>query len=316
MALFSPYALGATLYMPATRDDIVDVVCGDKIPELRSLVVCLEDAVALIDVDTALLNLRQVLTRIQDRGGRPANGPLLFVRPRDAAMARILNDWPLMAHVDGFVVPKLSLTNLNSWEQAVTNPALALMPTLETPEVFNPGAMVELGQALKASLNERIIALRIGGNDLMGCLGLRRNPAMTLYSTPMGYVIPMLAGVMGAQGFALTAPVFEQLATPDILKHELALDITNGLVGKTAIHPSQVNIIQNALRVSLEDMNSARMILNSVAPAVFKYNDAMCEPATHYKWATHIMERAKWHGVLPAPASIMDASIRLAEAVS
>ncbi|KGS16121.1 hypothetical protein ALP73_03048 [Pseudomonas coronafaciens pv. garcae] len=316
MALFSPYALGATLYMPATRDDIIDVVFGEKIPELRSLVVCLEDAVALIDVETALLNLRQVLTRIQDRGGRPAKGPLLFVRPRDAAMARVLNDWPLMSHVDGFVVPKLSLNSLTSWEQAVTNPALALMPTLETPEVFNPTAMVELGQALKASLYERIIALRIGGNDLMGCLGLRRNPAMTLYSTPMGYVIPMLAGVMGAQGFALTAPVFEQLATPDILQHELALDITHGLVGKTAIHPSQVNIIQNALRVSLEDMNSARMILNSVAPAVFKYNDAMCEPATHYKWATHIMERAKWHGVLPAPASIMDASIRLAEAVS
>ncbi|NAS74284.1 citrate lyase, partial [Pseudomonas syringae pv. actinidiae] len=170
MALFSPYALGATLYMPATRDDIVDVVFGEKIPELRSLVVCLEDAVALIDVDTALLNLRQVLTRIHDRGGRPANGPLLFVRPRDAAMARILNDWPLMAHVDGFVVPKLSLKSLTSWEAAVTNPALALMPTLETPEVFNPTAMVELGQALKASLHERIIALRIGGNDLMGCL--------------------------------------------------------------------------------------------------------------------------------------------------
>ncbi|MEE5113268.1 HpcH/HpaI aldolase/citrate lyase family protein [Pseudomonas alliivorans] len=316
MALFSPYALGATLYMPATRDDILDVVFAEKLPELRSLVVCLEDAVALIDIETALVNLRQVLTRIQDRGGRPASGPLLFVRPRDAAMARILNDWPLMVHVDGFVVPKLSLKTLSSWEQAVTNPVLALMPTLETPEVFNPTAMVELGQALKANLDERIIALRIGGNDLMGCLGLRRNPAMTLYGTPMGYVIPMLAGVMGSQGFALTAPVFEQLATPDILQQELTLDIANGLVGKTAIHPSQVNIIQNALRVSLEDMNSARMILNSVAPAVFKYNDAMCEPATHYKWATHIMERAKWHGVLPAPASIMDASIRLAEAVS
>ncbi|RMQ43613.1 hypothetical protein ALQ04_03034 [Pseudomonas cichorii] len=316
MAIPSPYALGATLYMPATRDDILDVVFGEKIPELRSLVVCLEDAVALIDVDTALLNLRSVLMRIQDRGGRPDNGPLLFVRPRDADMARILNDWPLMAHVDGFVVPKLSLQSLTSWEDAVTNPELALMPTLETPEVFNPTAMVELGQALKANLGERIIALRIGGNDLMGCLGLRRNPAMTLYGTPMGYVIPMLAGVMGSQGFALTAPVFEQLATPDILEQELALDISNGLVGKTAIHPSQINIIQNALRVSLEDMNCARMILNSVAPAVFKYNDAMCEPATHYKWATRIMERAKWHGVLPTPASIVDASIRLAEAVS
>ncbi|AHF69476.1 MULTISPECIES: HpcH/HpaI aldolase/citrate lyase family protein [Pseudomonas] len=316
MAIPSPYALGATLYMPATRDDILDVVFAEKIPELRSLVVCLEDAVALIDVETALVNLRNVLTRIQDRGGRPVNGPLLFVRPRDAAMAKILNDWPLMAHVDGFVVPKLSLQSLASWEDAVTNPELALMPTLETPEVFNPTAMVELGQALKVNLGERIIALRIGGNDLMGCLGLRRNPAMTLYGTPMGYVIPMLSGVMGSQGFALTAPVFEQLATPDIMEQELALDISNGMVGKTAIHPSQVNIIQNAFRVSLEDLNCARMILNSVAPAVFKYNDAMCEPATHYKWATHIMERAKWHGVLPTPASIVDASIRLAEAVS
>ena len=316
MAILSPYALGATLYMPATRDDILDVVFAEKLPELRSLVVCLEDAVALIDVETALANLRDVLTRIHDRGGRPAHGPLLFVRPRDAEMARILNDWPLMAHVDGFVVPKLSLSSLHNWETAVTNPALALMPTLETPDVFNPTAMVELGQALKANLDERIIALRIGGNDLMGCLGLRRNPSMTLYGTPMGYVIPMLAGVMGAQGFALTAPVFEQLATPEILEQELTLDIANGLVGKTAIHPSQIGIIQNALRVSLEDMNAARMILNSVAPAVFKYNDAMCEPATHYKWATHIMERAKWHGVLPTPASIVDASIRLAEAVN
>lgn len=316
MALFSPYALGATLYMPATREDILEVVFGRKIPELRSLVVCLEDAVAPVDVATALDNLREVLLRIETVGGRPENGPLLFVRPRDAQMAAVLNDWPLMRHVDGFVVPKLSLGNLHSWEQAVTNPALALMPTLETPEVFNPLAMADLGQALKGSLDQRIIALRIGGNDLMGCLGLRRNPAMTLYGTPMGYVIPMLAGVMGSLGFALTAPVFEQLATPEILEQELALDISHGLVGKTAIHPSQITTIQNALRVSLEDMNSARMILNSAAAAVFKYNDAMCEPATHYKWATRIMERAKWHGVLPAPAAIVDASIRLAEAVS
>ena len=52
MKAISPFALGATLYMPATRDDILDVVFGMKIPELRSLVVCLEDAVAAIDVES------------------------------------------------------------------------------------------------------------------------------------------------------------------------------------------------------------------------------------------------------------------------
>lgn len=314
MKAISPFALGATLYMPATRSDILDVVFGVKLPELRSFVVCLEDAVAEIDVESALANLQSLLMSIDFMGGRPEHGPLLFVRPRDAAMAAVLNNWPLMKHVDGFVVPKLTLKSLPSWEDAVSNPNLRLMPTLETADVYDPGAMVELGLALKANLDQRIIALRIGGNDLMGCLGLRRNPATTLYNTPMSYVIPMLAGVMGSQGFALTAPVFEQLATPHLLKEELELDIAHGLVGKTAIHPSQIGVIQEALRVSLEDLNCAKLIANDVAPAVFKHNDAMCEPATHYKWAVGILERAKWHGVKPADLGSGEHNVRLAEA--
>ena len=74
MKAISPFALGATLYMPATRDDILDVVFGMKIPELRSLVVCLEDAVAAIDVESALANLQALLMGIQARGGRPEQG--------------------------------------------------------------------------------------------------------------------------------------------------------------------------------------------------------------------------------------------------
>jgi len=227
-------------------------------------------------------------------------------------MAAILNDWPLIGLVDGFVVPKLTLINLSTWEAAVTNPGIALMPTLETPDVFNPAVMAELAQALKGEFDQRIIALRIGGNDLMGCLGLRRSPSMTLYKSPMSYVIPMLAGVMGAAGFSLTAPVFEQLSSPALLEEELELDIAHGLVGKTAIHPSQIPIIHRALRVSVDDLNSARSIVDESAPAVFQFNGAMCEPATHYKWAQNILERAKWHGVRQ---EITEASLRLAEAV-
>ena len=181
-----------------------------------------------------------------------------------------------------------------------------LMPTLETPEVFDPGAMVELRSALLEHLPGRIIALRIGGNDLMGSLGLRRSPTMTLYSTPMGYVIPMLCGIMGSAGFALTAPVFEQLNAPQLLEHELALDIAHGLVGKTAIHPGQIAVIHRALQVSLEDFNSARQIQSDTAPAVFKFNDAMCEPATHGKWAQMIIERAHWQGVRPEMTRSID----------
>ena len=317
MIKHSPYALGATLYMPATRPDILDVVMGEKIQGLRSLVVCLEDAVAETDVQQALNNLKNLLLGIDARGGRPPGGPMVFVRPRDAAMAAVLNDWSLMRYVDGFVVPKLRLSNIQQWQQAVTRDELMLMPTLETPEVYDPSAMVELRGAMLELLPERIIALRIGGNDLMGCLGLRRNPAMTLYSTPMSYVIPMLCGIMGSAGFALTAPVFEQLNAPQLLEHELALDLAHGLVGKTAIHPSQIAIIHNALQVSLEDLTSARHIVSEAAPAVFKFNDAMCDPATHYTWAQKTIERAHWQGVRPecSSADIFGGSLRLAEVV-
>lgn len=293
----SPYALGATLYMPATRDDILDIVFNRKIEGLRSLVVCLEDAVSEADIGLALSNLNKLLECIEQLGGRPDEGPLLFVRPRDSDMAAALNAWPLIGHVDGFVAPKLNLASLPNWEAAMTHPDLLLMPTLETADVFDPRAMSELKDGLLGPLRERIIALRIGGNDLMGCLGLRRSPAHTLYTGPMGYVIPMLVGIMGSAGFALTAPVFERMDRFDLLEEELALDMAHGLVGKTAIHPSQISTIHNALRVNLEDLNSARLILHDEAAAVFKHNGAMCEPATHRAWAKNIVARADWHGV-------------------
>lgn len=311
MTRISPYALGATLYMPATRSDILEVIRGEKQPGLRSLVICLEDAVASTDVVGALLQLRCVLRAIIAAGQRTTPGPLVFVRPRDSEMAAMLNDWPEITAIDGFVVPKLCMASLPQWVRAVTNPELMLMPTLETADVYNPAAMVDLGTAMRSQLGDRILALRIGGNDLMGCLGLRRNPATTLYMTPMGYVIPMLAGVLGAQGFALTAPVFEQLATPGLLMEELGFDIAHGLVGKTAIHPSQISFIHDAFRVSIEDLNCAKLILNESAPAVFKHGDAMVEPATHYNWATKIIERAQWHGVKPADPNL--AELNLAE---
>ncbi|EPI5027959.1 HpcH/HpaI aldolase/citrate lyase family protein, partial [Klebsiella pneumoniae] len=50
----NPWELGATLYMPATRKDIAEVVLEGKIPGLRSLVVCLEDAVSEHDIPLAI----------------------------------------------------------------------------------------------------------------------------------------------------------------------------------------------------------------------------------------------------------------------
>ncbi len=292
----SPYALGATLYMPATRSDLFDIVMNQKIAGLRSLVICLEDSVSETDVEIGIANLCSLMERIEQCGGRE-DTPLIFIRPRSPLMAQRLNNIDAVHLADGFVIPKLSLINLGQWQHAVEGSSLLLMPTLETKEVFDPVAMVDLRDALNDSIKDRVLALRIGGNDLMGCLGLRRCASHTLYKTPMGYVISMLVGVMGSAGYALTAPVFERLDSQSILEEELEMDVMHGLVGKTAIHPAQIHIIHDALRVSIEDLNSARMIMAEGALAVFKHSNAMCEPATHLQWARSIVERAQWHGV-------------------
>lgn len=295
----SPWRLGATLYMPATRTDIADAVLHNKIDGLRSLVICLEDAVSDADIPTARRNLRQVLTRLAEAKKLQGNAswPLVFVRPRDITMgAELATDWDLSS-VDGLVLPKFTRHCLPVWWSMLKDSHLCMMPTLETEEVFDVVQMRELAAALaNHPCRSRIIALRIGGNDLMNVVSLRRSRDFTLYDGPMGYVIKMLVSVFATRDFALTAPVCEHIDDRQIMDRELALDMLHGLVGKTAIHPNQIGIIEAALMVSASDHADALRILNS-SQAVFKSQGAMCEPATHRRWASTILARAQVYGI-------------------
>jgi citrate lyase beta subunit len=290
----SAYALGATLYMPATRSDLWSVVSGQKIPQLRSLVICLEDAVSEQDVGLGLQHVQQLLHQLAHEE-RAAHAPLVFVRPRHSRMAAQLAEWPLIHQLDGMVLPKFDLDSLADWQRAIPS-NLLLMPTLETAMVFDSGAMRELRQAL-TSLKLPILALRIGGNDLLACLGLRRPTQHTLYQTPLGSVIQQLIVGFVPYGFALTAPVCEHFEPSHLLQQELVLDIQHGLVGKTIIHPQQIAAVHQALQVSANDYHAAQAILQPDALAVFRHQGSMLEPATHHAWATRICQRASVYGV-------------------
>lgn len=296
----SPWNLGATLYMPATRSDIADAVMHGKIPGLRSLVVCLEDAVSEADVPLALTNLARLLDVLNDNKQTvdSRDCPLVFIRPRNTKMGKWLTEHLDLNAVDGFVLPKFTLSSLPEWWNIMSSTHLCLMPTLETEDVFDVIEMRELATTLLCHpCHERIIALRIGGNDLMNIVSLRRPRNLTLYESPMGYVIKMLVAVFGSRDFALTAPVCEHIDDHDVMARELSLDIAHGLVGKTAIHPEQIGIIEQALRVSPGEYSDALRILNS-NQAVFKSQGAMCEPATHRRWAHGILARSRVYGLL------------------
>lgn len=295
----SPWNLGATLYMPATRTDIADAIMHGKIPGLRSLVICLEDAVSETDIPQALANLTQLLQRLNE--ARQTNvyldWPLVFIRPRHWEMGKWLIQNYCLDAIDGFVLPKFTLASLPGWWEIMADTALFMMPTLETEGVFDVVQMRELAMTLIAHpCHQRIIALRIGGNDLMNVVSLRRPRNLTLYDSPMGYVIKMLVSVFSPYDFALTAPVCEHIDDNAVMARELSLDMAHGLVGKTAIHPHQINIIEQALMVTQSEHSDALRILNSTQ-AVFKSQGAMCEPATHRRWAAGILERARIYGL-------------------
>lgn len=295
----SPWNLGATLYMPATRKDIADAVTQDKIPGLRSLVICLEDAVSEEDIPAALKNLEQLLHKLSAcmRNQGKTDWPLVFIRPRHAEMGKRLKEHYDLSAIDGFVLPKFTLSALAEWWDIIGGTHLHMMPTLETEDVFDVVQMRELANHLIAHpCHERIIALRIGGNDLMNVVSLRRPRDLTLYDSPMGYVIKMLVSVFGTRDFALTAPVCEHIDDQAVMARELALDMAHGLVGKTAIHPRQIEIIQSALMVTQSEHSDALRILNS-SQAVFKSQGVMCEPATHRRWAAAILDRARFYGL-------------------
>ncbi len=287
--------LGATLYIPATHSELWQVTQGYKFPYLKSLALCLEDAVLEQDIPRALLNLKQLLIR---RLEQPTDvRPALFIRPRHVEMAKQILDWNLSASFDGFILPKFNLQSMDSWIKILPN-HLHYLPTLESKEYFDFGHNQELLQALQHDF-PKVLCLRIGGNDLLSCLNLRRPKDLTIYETPIGPLMAQLCGLFVSSGFDMSAPVCEHIENHALLCTELQQDLRYGLFTKTAIHPKQVEIIQNHYRVNSCDLHDAQAILAPDAASVFKSFGSMLEPTTHRRWAQRIVLRHQHFGLNP-----------------
>lgn len=289
--------IGASLYVPATHKHLSDIANGERMETLRSVIFCTEDAVAERDLEQALASLAATLASMRPEAGRDR-----FVRVRNAGvLARVLA-LRGAEKLTGFVIPKATRANLDDYLRPLAGTRHLLMPTLETAEVFDAEEMRALRIRLSApDVAGRILALRIGGNDLLALLGLRRPRDMTIYASPLGPVIAGLVTTFRPHGFRLTSPVFEHLDCPTLMAQEVRQDIAYGMAGKTAIHPSQVELIEQHFRVQPKDVAMARRILEPDAPAVFKLDESMCEVATHRSWANAVIARASHFGLHGVP---------------
>lgn len=217
------HALGATLYVPATRSDLRGTLSRRAAEGVRSLVIDLEDAVADHEVADAALVAGRALAELATEQ-LPA---LLFVRVRTpehiAAIGAV--DPAELGALAGFVLPKFTAATGARFlaETAAVSTGLGrtvyAMPVLETPEVLYRETRDEALSAVRdllAQYREHILAVRLGATDLCGLYGIRRDRDLTIYD--VGVVAELISQVVNhlgrtdGTGYAITGPVWEYFA--------------------------------------------------------------------------------------------------------
>lgn len=276
--------LGASLYVPATHKSLEQVLALGC-HYARSIILCTEDSVSSDALAWAVRRLTKALE------AAPKDVPFLrFVRPRNPFVLRqLLESTEAVSRIDGLVIPKFDETAMLAWREVLDrHPALAIMPTLETPSVFREATTIATLDALNDLANP-IIALRIGANDLLGAIGLKRQPGQTIYDTPLRSTIERLITMFRPAGFELAAPVCDLIKEPDTLSREVAQDIAWGFFAKTCVHPAQLGLIEeHFLQAINRQQKQAHVLLNS-NQAVFKDNGQMLETTCHTHWAKRII---------------------------
>src|SRR4051794_27406285 len=221
-------ALGATLYAPGTRGDLVAVALRQAALGVTSMVFCLEDAIADDEVALAEGNVIASLRRLSSVAADQR--PLVFVRVRDEAQLNriVATVQGRSAALAGFVLPKFGEQDGASQLEAVQAGSERLgrrlwaMPVLESPEIIYRETRVDTLLAVRRLFDkhrERVLAVRIGATDLCGLFGLRRDRDLTIYDlSVVRECIADIVNVCGRDGnHVITGPVWEYFSSPERL---------------------------------------------------------------------------------------------------
>ena len=306
------HALGATIYMPATRENLMKDILNTA---FSTVVICLEDSVATSLVEEAEKNLNDFFIQIQNRASEDKNFfgilPLMFIRIRNKGQLVRLLDKSKLEGLCGFVLPKFRPTEgesclkiINQYNEA-NNRKLYAMPILETPEVIYKetriGELIRIKQVVD-KYKKLVLNIRIGGTDFAGIYGIRRSQEVTIYDVNViSDCISDIVNVFKRDDYVVSAPVNEYFTDNlEVLIKEVRLDKANGLLGKTVIHPKQVGIVNSLMVVSMEEYLDAEAILASELDGVIKssYSNKMNEVKPHLKWAQQIKILSRITGVL------------------
>lgn len=223
------------------------------------------------------------------------------------------------------------------------------MPIFESAEIIHIETRVETLIEIKRLLDryyDLILNVRIGATDFSSLFGIRRSSDTTIYD--IAVIRDCITDIINVftrseKEYIVSGPVWEYFhGTKRILKpqirqtpfqqafgrsglelrsemisrfedgliHEVLLDKTNGMIGKTIIHPSHIQTVQSLNIVTFEEYVDAKSIIDSAEMfnGVIKsrFSNKMNEVKPHYNWARKIMMKSKIYGVFHEQQSFIE----------
>lgn len=314
-----PYSVGPLLYCPANSENIAYSLINQKFGTNYSLALCLEDTIADNAVEQAELKLKISLDKIflakNNKISKDFYLPKIFIRIRTPEQitklySMLKNSISLLT---GFIIPKFSPQNSKKYIDSLLNinklnyKIIYMMPIFESPDLIHLNNRYNILYSLKSQLDkisEYVLNIRVGGNDLCHCFGLRRHSTQTIYDIKtISSILCDIVTVFG-RDYIISGPVWEYFNGPDWetgMRKELKLDIVNGFIGKTVIHPNQISVVLDELKVTPTDYDDAVSILNwnecnDTLVSSNSISERMNEQKTHANWAKKILILAKIYG--------------------
>lgn len=317
------YSLGGLMYTPAHNKKVSAFLSERRYRHLRSLALCLEDAIADGSENEAIEQIVRTFGEIKDsvdNGVIAENDlPYLFIRVKTPEQIILLTEKITdCRYLTGFIFPKFDMHNAQIYMETIskinrnTDNIIYGMPILESLEISDIRNRIRTLSEIKDvtdSFRDLIVNIRIGGNDFCSRFGVRRNITDSIYNiSAVSSIIGDIINIF-SDDYVISAPVWDYFSNGDLsdiswsegLRNEMEMDILNGMIGKTAVHPSQLSVIDDVLSVSYEDYHDALSILewNNTRLAVSKgiSGNRMNEEKVHRNWAEKILIRADVYGV-------------------
>ena len=249
------YCLGATMYMPGTRD-FAKAIVRRKYPGLTSFVMCFEDACRAEDVPGAEINAIHMLDELNES---LASGdmkyedlPLIIFRVRSVEQFRHFSAMLRPEHVHlvtAINFPKFNTDSASGYLEhlreinAKFGEKIYGMPIIEDRRVAMKETRMDELLGIKHELDackDLVLNVRVGATDFSSCFGARRDINYTIYDimTVRDILTDILNMFTRDNDYTVSGPVWEYFRINKSMKFAERLpkvDVSESLLSRKPI---------------------------------------------------------------------------------